>query len=257
MLQLSQNSVQTKDLCAKLLTELRTPITYTRLHTINYCLPSDYHIQLISYLECPDLIALPKKCDIKKIVQETLCLSRKLVKPTLTPQVDYILISDNAFDIIRTLYKTHSMSFGSLPKIGVVCQDGKISYEKDVPTYKVKVSGISVISKDYLVKISQYTSVGDLINFVTYKLRVEEQFACIQLFSNKTKVMVEPETLLCDVDSFDFTLVYTRKKRASTVAFGVSSTERCDSNIQTLLKSPRAFRVASPIQRDLWSFSQL
>ncbi|ELP88929.1 hypothetical protein EIN_489580 [Entamoeba invadens IP1] len=237
------------------------PPTVTQTYATYYCLPKQFYDDLYCVVEnvikdktvkesphfqknIASLQKLPNPNLIDSIVNEELCITKRSVRPELVPLVDFVLITDESNDFIMALYKVYkNVYLPSPPTIGVFLQNGKPFFEREIPTYNVKVVGASHSSDDYLIKISPYICVSDIINFITYKLHVQGQFVSIQLYAADKKLALDLSTKLLGFNTSDLTLVYSHKRRPKTELFG-----SCSS-----VNNPHKHRVISPVLREMWA----
>ena len=192
---------------------------------------------------------LPPIESILNITKERTCIERKSVKSELLPDVDYAIIPDQLNENLSSLYKVHSaFQFPHLPKIGVINSNGKISYERELPSYQVKLKGISNTNTDIVVKLSPYTHVSEFINFILYKNHIQGQFKSIELFENSNTFPVQPNQMLSSLQSNNFTLFFSvMSKRRRTV-------EIHDTNAKGDSPKRKSLgRVLSPHMKELWS----
>ncbi|KAL7712225.1 Uncharacterized protein QTN25_010138 [Entamoeba marina] len=229
----------------------------TSLHTIYYCIPvSFYHSLIQGISSCINEFEkgneiytsdwLPNVDNIEEIVEETTIVSRKLVQQSLRFGIDFITISNHTADLLRQLYKYFTSQFlPSLPKVNTLLIKDTITYEVNLPTLQFKIVGINEKSYCVYVKLSLSSTVAESIDFITQKLKFEQQFVSIELCIAGTKTPLTPSMLLSDAQTKQFTLYYCLKRRTqSEIIHKPVFTEK--SQIKTR-------RTATPILRDLWS----
>lgn len=241
-------------------------------HSIYYCLPMNYYQQIKNCIN--EMINklntlnesnennnqrnilnlttewLPSTDEIKLITKKSLCIERRSVKPELIPEKDYVIIQDELYEKLKILYKLYSKkSLPHLPKIGVVYENGNMIYERELPSYEVKLQGCVKHNTDIVVKLSPHTTVGNAINYILYKNHIEDQFYSIELCPAMKKIPLSPSSTLLASGTFQFLLLFSPRRRSSTVGLSLSR----NGTFQSRTITPRKTRTPTGHMKELWA----
>ena len=195
---------------------------------------------------------LPSIDPILNITKQSLCVERRSVKDELLPDVDYCIIHDELNEHLQSLYKVYSsFQFPHLPKIGVINSNGHLTYERELPSYQVKLKGLNsnCHTNEIVVKLSPYTKVSEFINFILYKNHIQGQYKSIELFENTNSSPLNPNQTISSSKTNSFILFFslasTRRRRTVELdSISVSS----NTNRRKSLG-----RILSPHMKELWS----
>ena len=224
------------------------------VHSIMYCLPTKFYREVMEVVdraleECRcngqvSRIELPNPSCIEEIIepQNGKYYSKRYVKSNLEENKDFNIVNSEFINDLRVLYHTYSTyKITHVPKISIVNKNGSITLENSLPTIEVSLLGLQKQGSIF-VKCSLYTTVAELIEFVTSELRIEQNFNSIKLYDDKQSLCCND--LLIKSNTHKFTLRYTENKITK------------NSIAQVATRSIRERRL-NPVLRDLWSCSIL